>query len=100
MLFGLFKNNDDDRVAELEEENEALHNRIDELKDLCEEKDSYFTEMISDGLRHGSKRLSICQTEKSTLTANMMMMNKGEDNYGGRLELCRIMQGGKTCGRT
>ena len=55
MLFGLFKNNDDDRVAELEEENEALHNRIDELKDLCEEKDSYFTEMISDGLRHGSK---------------------------------------------
>ena len=55
MLFGLFKNSDDDRVAELEEENEALHNRIDELKDLCEEKDSYFTEMISDGLRHGSK---------------------------------------------
>lgn len=55
MLFGLFKNNDDERVAELEEENEALHNRIDELKDLCEEKDSYFTEMISDGLRHGSK---------------------------------------------
>lgn len=68
MLFGLFKNNDDDRVAELEEENEALHNRIDELKDLCEEKDSYFTEMISDGLR-----LSICQTGKSTLTANTMM---------------------------
>lgn len=38
MLFGLFKNSDDDRVAELEEENEALHNRIDELKDLCEER--------------------------------------------------------------
>lgn len=63
MLFGLFKNNDD-RVAELEEENEALHNRIDELKDLCEEKDSYFTEMISDGLRHGSKLAAKHMTDR------------------------------------
>ncbi|UKI15589.1 MAG: hypothetical protein L6V87_07465 [Ruminococcus sp.] len=83
MLFGLFKNNDDDRVAELEEENEALHNRIDELKDLCEEKDSYFTEMISDGLRHGSKLAAkhMSDRKKSILTANMMM-SKDENLKG------------------
>ena len=31
---------------------------IKRLKDLCAEKDSYFSEMISDGLRHGSKLAS------------------------------------------
>lgn len=36
-----------ERICELETENERL-------RDLCEEKDSFFMEMISDGLRHGS----------------------------------------------
>lgn len=31
-----------------------LERRVKELEDLCEEKDSFFSEMISDGLRHGS----------------------------------------------
>lgn len=28
--------------------------RIKELEDLCDVKDSYFMELMSDGLRHGS----------------------------------------------
>lgn len=31
-----------------------LASRVAELENLCEEKDVYFCEMISDGLRHGS----------------------------------------------
>lgn len=54
MLFGLFKNNDDDKISELKRENEELQERITELEDLCEEKDSYFSELMSDGLRRGS----------------------------------------------
>lgn len=35
----------------------ALKNdRINELINLCEEKDSFYKEMISDGLRHGSSK--------------------------------------------
>ena len=37
----------DKELAYLKSENRRL-------KKLCEEKDSFFTEMISDGLRHGS----------------------------------------------
>lgn len=32
----------------------CLASRVVELEDLCDEKDAYFQEMISDGLRHGS----------------------------------------------
>ena len=32
----------------------CLASRVVELEDLCNEKDAYFQEMISDGLRHGS----------------------------------------------
>lgn len=32
----------------------CLASRVVELEDLCEEKDDYFREAISDGLRHGS----------------------------------------------
>lgn len=50
-------------------------------------KDSYFTEMISDGLRHGSKLAAKHMSDrKSTLTANTMMSKdenlKGENNNG------------------
>lgn len=31
-----------------------LASRVVELEDLCDEKDDYFQEAISDGLRHGS----------------------------------------------
>lgn len=44
---GLFSKNNNERIAYLEKENRRL-------KKLCKEKDSYFTEMISDGMRHGS----------------------------------------------
>ena len=33
---------------------DCLASRVVELEDLCEEKDDYFREAISDGLRHGS----------------------------------------------
>ena len=42
-LFGIKAEN-----AYLRKENERLHK-------LCKEKDSFFMELISDGLRHGSK---------------------------------------------
>lgn len=41
------KNNDKLRIEYLEKENRRL-------KKLCEEKDLFFCEMISDGMRHGS----------------------------------------------
>ena len=39
----------------LERENRELQERNRQLKNLCEAKDDYFLELISDGLRHGSK---------------------------------------------
>ena len=62
------KNQLRDENAQLEEENgqlsddleiergvsDCLASRVVELEDLCEEKDDYFREAISDGLRHGS----------------------------------------------
>lgn len=39
----------------LKKENELLRNENRRLRNLCKEKDSYFKELMSDGLRHGSK---------------------------------------------
>lgn len=39
----------------LAKENAALRKENQRLRNLCEEKDSYFMELMSDGLRHGSK---------------------------------------------
>ena len=45
---GLFRLSKKDRmIKDLIKENKRLHR-------LCAEKDSYFLEMISDGMRHGS----------------------------------------------
>lgn len=52
------------KIKALEEENAALKKRNRELVDLCDEKDSYFSEMISDGLRHGSKLASKAMNDK------------------------------------
>ncbi len=49
---GLFGGNK--KVSELEKELKVKEREIKRLKDLCEEKDSYFMELMSDGLRHGS----------------------------------------------
>lgn len=38
----------------LERENQRLKERNRQLKNLCEEKDSFFLELMSDALRHGS----------------------------------------------
>lgn len=43
------------KSSDLARENKLLRAQNRELKKLCHEKDSYFAEMISDGLRHGSK---------------------------------------------
>ena len=47
MFLGLF---DSKLKRELKESKE----RIKELEDLCEEKDSYFKELMADGLKHKS----------------------------------------------
>lgn len=39
----------------LKRENRFLKKRVRELEDLCETKDSFFKELMSDGLRHNSK---------------------------------------------
>lgn len=39
----------------LKKENEILKKEVRRLKDLCDEKDSFFIELMSDGLRHKSK---------------------------------------------
>jgi len=44
---GLFGSKKKDKVS-------ILKDRVKELEDLCEEKDSFFMELMSDGLRHGS----------------------------------------------
>lgn len=45
---------DKKRISKLEQENKENIQRIQQLESLCEEKDSYFMELMSDGLRHGS----------------------------------------------
>ncbi len=39
----------------LAKENQALKRENTKLRNLCKEKDFYFMELMSDGLRHGSK---------------------------------------------
>ena len=51
---GLFGSKDKKRIQFLESELRTSKKRIRQLDRLCEEKDSYFMESISDGLRHGS----------------------------------------------
>ena len=51
---GLFNFGNSKKIADLENENTSLRERISDLEYLCEEKDEHFKEMISDGLRHGS----------------------------------------------
>ena len=43
-------------INHLMDENKALRKQNAKLVDLCNEKDSFFKEMISDGLRHGSPK--------------------------------------------
>lgn len=43
------------RTSELKRENQYLKNENKRLRNLCNEKDSFFLELIADGLRHGSK---------------------------------------------
>ncbi len=43
------------KFLDLKKENDYLMKENRRLRDLCEEKDSFFLELISDGLRHGSK---------------------------------------------
>lgn len=51
-LFGY--GNKDKKIKTLEAELKSSRKEIKRMKRLCETKDEFFTEMISDGLRHGS----------------------------------------------
>lgn len=42
----------------IKKENKRLKKEIKRLKKLCSVKDSYFLELMSDALRHGSKLAS------------------------------------------
>lgn len=50
----LFGTKERQTIEALERELANRDKRIQQLKDLCEEKDEYFLSVISDGLRHGS----------------------------------------------
>lgn len=52
----LFGRKEKATIKSLEMDLDTAYKRIETLENLCEEKDSYFMEMISDGLRHGSSR--------------------------------------------
>lgn len=41
-------------IIKLKNENKRKDKRIRQLESLCNEKDSYFKELMSDGMRHGS----------------------------------------------
>ena len=43
------------KTSILKAENAYLKKENKRLRNLCKEKDSFFTQMISDGLRNGSK---------------------------------------------
>ena len=42
-------------LFKLKKENSYLRKENERLRDLCEEKDSFFMELMSDALRHRSK---------------------------------------------
>ena len=42
-------------IFNLVKENKILRKENENLRNLCNEKDSYFKELMSEGLRHGSK---------------------------------------------
>ena len=53
-IFG--SKSDKKKISQLEQENKQNRKRIKQLENLCEEKDSFFMELMADGLRHGSSR--------------------------------------------
>lgn len=50
----LFGSKSKKRISQLERKNLEQLNRIRQLEKLSDEKDSFFMELMSDGLRHGS----------------------------------------------
>ena len=57
-IMGFFSGKKDRQIKNLLQENAALKKRNRELVNLRNEKDSFFSQMISDGLRHGSSLTS------------------------------------------
>ena len=52
---GIFGSKSDrKKISMLEQENRQNRKRIKQLEKLCEEKDSFFMELMADVLRHGS----------------------------------------------
>lgn len=52
-MMGLFKLRKEN--ISLKMENACLRREVGQLRKLCNEKDSFFKELMSDALRHGSK---------------------------------------------
>lgn len=51
-IFG--SKSDKKKISLLEQENKQNRKRIKQLENLCKEKDSFFMELMADGLGHGS----------------------------------------------
>jgi len=51
---GWFGDSSKKEIIKLKNENKRKDKRIRQLENLCNEKDSYFKELMSDGMRHGS----------------------------------------------
>ena len=51
---GLFGFGSNKQIKYLKTENKAQKARIKQLEKLCDEKDSFFKELMSDAMRHGS----------------------------------------------
>ncbi len=67
-LLSLFESKNKKKLRALELENKVQKKRIRQLERLCQEKDSFFMELMSDGLRHGSplagKHMADCKKYK------------------------------------
>lgn len=50
----LFAKKSKAKLLRLSQENKMLKRRVKNIPGLCAEKDSFFMELMSDGLRHGS----------------------------------------------
>ena len=68
---GLFDFGNKKKVSALKKEIKLNKQRISQLEKLCKEKDSFFEELMSDGLRHGSSLAAKHMSDKKKYLKGM-----------------------------